>query len=403
MRWTLGSATCAVAMVVVAAAPAGGSPATSRDWVQDHRRITVVDIGSDNSGLGVVDLSERGHVVFRQSDVDASGQLRAFRWYRGQTMELTPDLPNGVASYPTAVNDRGQVVGYTVDETGGSGLRGFAWDRGSLTMLPDALSGPGQSSANDIDRYGRVLVNRPEGTTYRAGVWDGRHEITSPDVLDDLPMSGIDMNDRAQVVGNAFPSTAAGTTSQAFRWRSGRAPVALGSLGGPSGSEAVEINEAGSVLGYSTTPQNDQRMFLWRHGRMIDLGTLGGAQTRLGFAVVGRSDRLNDFGQVAGTSETVSGDLHAFRWSNGRMRDLGTLGGATSYAFGINNRGEVVGMSQRRTGEFSAFLWRHGTMTDLGALTDSTDSLASAINDRGQILGYRFNNSEFRAVLWEER
>jgi probable HAF family extracellular repeat protein len=166
-----------------------------------------------------------------------------------------------------------------------------------------------QSSANDIDRHGRVLVNRAEGTTYRAGVWDGRHEITSPDMLDGLPMNGTDMNDDRQVVGNAFPTTAAGTVSQAFRWQPGQAPVALGTLGGPSGSEAVEINEAGSVLGYSTTPQNDQRMFLGRHGKMID----------------------------------------------------------------------------------------HG------ALTDSTYSAASAINDRGQILGFRFKDFQFRTVLWEAR
>ncbi len=403
MHWTLGGAVCAVAVLVVAAAPASGSPGASLGSSQGHRQVTVVDIGSADSGLGVVDLSERGHAVFRQPDADAGGQFRAFRWYWGHTVELTPDLPYGVASYPTAVNDRGEVVGHTIDEIGGSGLRGFVWNRGKVTMLPDGPRGPGQSSANDIDRHGRVLVNRAEGTTYRAGVWDGRHEFTSPDVLAGLPMNGIDMNDRGRVVGNAFPSTAAGTTSQAFRWRRGYAPVALGTLGGPSGSEAAEINEAGSVLGDSTTPQNDQRMFLWRHGKMIDLGTLGGRHTRLGFGVVGRSDRLNEHDQVAGTSETSTGDLHAFRWSRGRMRDLGTLGGATSYAYGINNRGQVVGMSQRPTGELSAFLWQHGTMTDIGALTDSTFSLASAINDRGQILGFRFKDFQFRAVLWEAR
>jgi probable HAF family extracellular repeat protein len=216
-------------------------------------------------------------------------------------------------------------------------------------------------------------------------------------------MNGIDMNDHRQVVGNAFPTTTAGTVSQAFRWQPGQAPVALGTLGGPSGSEAVEINQAGSVLGYSTTPQNDQRMFLWRHGKMIDLGTLGGPNTRLGFGIVGRSDRLNEHDQVAGTSETASGDLHAFRWSHGNMRDLGTLGGATSYASGINDRGQVVGMSQRPNGDLSAFLWQHGRMTDLGALTDSTYSAASAINDRGQILGFRFKDFQFRTVLWVAR
>jgi probable HAF family extracellular repeat protein len=144
-------------------------------------------------------------------------------------------------------------------------------------------------------------------------------------------------------------------------------------------------------------------MFLWRRGKLIDLGTLGGQQTALGFAVVGRSDRLNEYNQVAGTSQTASGDLHAFLWSDGHMRDLGTLGGATSYAYGINDRGQVVGMSERTNGELSAFLWQNGTMTDIGALTDSNYSLASAVNDRGQILGFRFKDFQFRTVLWETR
>ena len=53
--------------------------------------------------------------------------------------------------------------------------------------------------------------------------------------------------------------------------------------------------------------------------------------------------------------------------------------------------------------EQDGFLWQDGRMTDLGALTDSTYSAASAINDRGQILGFRFKDFQFRTVLWEAR
>jgi probable HAF family extracellular repeat protein len=87
------------------------------------------------------------------------------------------------------------------------------------------------------------------------------------------------------------------------------------------------------------------------------------------------------------------------------MRDLGTLGGDTSYAFGINDRGDVVGMSQRASGELSAFLWRDGVMTDLGVATGGPGSIATVVNDRGDVLGLRYDDGGFSpyAVLWSTR
>jgi probable HAF family extracellular repeat protein len=53
------------------------------------------------------------------------------------------------------------------------------------------------------------------------------------------------------------------------------------------------------------------------------------------------------------------------------MKDLGTLGGTTSFAFDMNDRGQVVGRSNPgpRRAQHIAFLWDPGTgMRDLGAL-----------------------------------
>jgi probable HAF family extracellular repeat protein len=47
------------------------------------------------------------------------------------------------------------------------------------------------------------------------------------------------------------------------------------------------------------------------------------------------------------------------------MRDLGTLGGSFSVAFGINERGDIVGEAETAAGDIHAFLFRRGTMIDV--------------------------------------
>src|SRR5215813_10448353 len=68
--------------------------------------------------------------------------------------------------------------------------------------------------------------------------------------------------------------------------------------------------------------------------------------------------------------------------------NLGTFGGSTSFARGINDAGQVVGFSEK-TGNTPthAFLWTASAgMVDLGTLGGS-DSQAQAINNAGQVVG----------------
>jgi probable HAF family extracellular repeat protein len=89
----------------------------------------------------------------------------------------------------------------------------------------------------------------------------------------------------------------------------------------------------------------------------------------------------------------------AVLWRHGTMIDLGTLpGDSCSNAYYVNSRGQVVGTSESRklclipTGE-RAFLWEDGgPMIDLNTLIPAGSSLeltfAVAINDRGEIAGF---------------
>src|SRR5450432_1019582 len=81
---------------------------------------------------------------------------------------------------------------------------------------------------------------------------------------------------------------------------------------------------------------------------------------------------------------------HAFIWdSTTGMTDLGTLGGDSSYALGLNDSSEVVGYSYLADNTtYHAFTWTaSGGMVDLGSLPGGTSTQAWAINSAGDITG----------------
>ena len=102
---------------------------------------------------------------------------------------------------------------------------------------------------------------------------------------------------------------------------------------------------------------------------------------------------------VTASGPMAAGQPHAPTYT---IIDLGTLGGVSSYAQGINSRGQVVGGSATTAGGFHAFLWEAGTgMQDLGALGSFDFSVASGINAQGQVVGYFAADFSDHAFLWE--
>ena len=162
-------------------------------------------------------------------------------------------------------------------------------------------------------------------------------------------------------------------------------------------TEAFAINSRSHVVGIGNPPL---RAFRWANGQMEDLATLGGS--------LAAAYDINKRGDIAGFS-TLAGDevVRAFLWRRGELHDLGTLpGGTNSIAYAISDRGAVVGHADAADGQEHTFLWHRRTgMIDLGPLSlggDPDNTRAYAISNRGQIVGVAQDDQRrTRGFLWE--
>jgi len=144
------------------------------------------------------------------------------------------------------------------------------------------------------------------------------------------------------------------------------------------------------ALGQSASWTSDQELPPSRSPsfQVEDLGTLPGDNYSVAYNV-------NNLGEVVGVSgndrdPAYGHGVRAFLYREGRMIDLGTLGGVGSQAFNLNDNGQIVGRTYQADGRAIPFLYSNGQMTNLEALTGvgSTWQLTpSAINNAGQIVG----------------
>jgi probable HAF family extracellular repeat protein len=279
------------------------------------------------------------------TSVNNNGQVAGFSsvagGYRNATLwdETLSKLP-GRDDYSEAwaINDQGQVAGISWSSDNDL-TRATVWNGTTSTKL-GVLSGVDASHARAINDNGQVAGWSITDGTARATVWNG----TTPTSLG--TPSGADatyaraINNSGQIAGW---STTDGNT-HATIWN-GTTATDLGTLTGGNASAALAINEKDQVAGRSTFLAGSfaYHATTWDGGKITDLGTLGGDYSE--------ARAINEAGLVVGWADTRDDQTSATLWSGTEAIDLNIYldkslvdaGWVLTGADDINDQGWIVG------------------------------------------------------------
>lgn len=289
-------------------------------------------------------INDTGKIVGQANE--STGALYTVEWVNGQIATI-PGLGPSAVSVPTDVNDSGEIAGYYA--LGGQQL-GIYWDaQNSPFLLPAA----------------------PGGTTAFTAV----HAINSSGFLAGRSAEG----------GPSF-------SGHAVLWLGNAFHTDLGFAGSGTYSEALDINDAGVVVGVAAFSSTVTHAFRWQSGQYTDLGTWPGA------GPYSKAFGINNAGTIVGLNANV-----ASVWKNGVVSALPMPPGISAFtpAIDINDAGDIIATGSKGYPIEVGVLWRNGQPIDLGTLTGGTISRAYRINETGEIVGEaKASDGFFHAVKW---
>ncbi|NVN92035.1 MAG: DUF3466 family protein [Desulfuromonadales bacterium] len=301
------------------------------------------------------------------------------------TWQLTDIGSNGLSSSTTnGINTSGQIVGY--DSTA------FVWDTNGRTDLPMQYS-------QGINEAGQIIGTNVGYLVLDSFFYD-KGTVTKLKPLTGYPNAGVlGINNNGQIVGSSQAATDMPET-WATIWNNGVASSLPGYDGNPAHGVAYAINDNGDAVGSFMGSQLGGAV-LWKNGRMINLSAscdptklIDPNNPNLGNCwslAIG----INNAGQVAGAFNDPYS--RSMIWNNGVSTPLPVIDGTQgSRPTAINNLGQVVGWRYYNPpagGDIinHAVLWDRGQMIDLNNVIDpasgATLVYANGINDNGEIVG----------------
>jgi probable HAF family extracellular repeat protein len=376
----------------------------------------VIDLGSlsadaPNANTGAADINERGQIV--GASLTPSHTSQAFIWENGVMTPL--DQGDFFQTRAREISEDGRVI-YGEGERPGAQYYLLVWEDRVLRVLAGPFAD--DASIQEASWHGRgrkaFVANIGRGFGFGAtqhAVLYHKGQVRDLELLTRPPVVGRDINNKLEVVGQAWADAAAGPGERPdiyhpFVWESGRLRD-LGVLGErpcPSAPQftcgsgwAYAINDRGAIVGGAEDATGSSHALLWERGVRRDLN--------VGFGLQNLAVGINRHGVVIGQSGArLLFWEQPWVWENGELRRLPTLGGTRAEVAGdngINDNGEIVG-SSRMPGSSNerAVVWRGGRIIDLGNVPGWTSSSTRTLNQRGDIIGSSFGATGVRAILW---
>ena len=253
------------------------------------------------------------------------------------------------------INDSGLVVGYTetYSETQPfPRLRAAQWDAWSGLREIPGLPEESNSLSDAVNRWGQVVVNvQSAPPSYPISYYDQFRGLVDMRI-DERGFSMSTINDRGQIGGWL---TVDGRTAGALWDRRTGLTDLSGVFGLTERFDVTTLNNAGQITGSIYDAQ---------------------AQTW----------RAYFYDPITGFEETG---------------DLPDADGSGHYAVDMDKHGVVVANSTDRDFRSRMFLWTHaGGVRPIG--DPALDLAAWAMNDRGVVVGFRNDFSDFNGIVWDE-
>jgi probable HAF family extracellular repeat protein len=304
-------------------------------------------------------------------------------------------LPNGTFSTARVINNGSEVAGLgNVPGTTSWDWQVTTWSANTKAVLSTRpYTGAIPEQRNDNGEMAGTNCIGGCGRLYKGIFWDAAGNESQLQGLGGTDRLYLDehvmahaINAVGQIAGAAKDETTSRPTHAVIWQNKDVLPTDLGFLGKGAYvdySEAYGINGVTHVVGVGQVGSAN-RAFLWRNGKLIDIGALSGQ-------VVAEAYAINNTGIIAGKS-----NFYPVIWtydvtnasSVPRIKQLPIPAGFFSaQPTSVNDAGDVVGYAGSPNIDAHAVLWRAGSAFDLGVWPGGTYSVAAEINGLGQIVG----------------
>jgi len=370
---------------------ASAEAANSLKHASGASRITIIDLGllpSGTTSSGSA-INNQPIVVGLANDGNFALQRPLWNANTGAIVGIVENMSPASTAIPEHINDRREMAGSEV--YGDNVYQGVYWNAaGQAFALPgmagvDPFYGGLHTKAHGLNNLGQLVgTGKESAPNYytHAVLWPNKdtEAIDLGFLGQGTPLNyseAYGVNNLTHVVGKS----AVGSLTRGFLWRNGQM-VDLGALSGQVVSEAYAISNTGLIAGKSNLYPVTWRYDIANANSVPQIKQL---PMPSGFFSA-TPTAVNDPGDVAGYAGSPNIDSHAILWRNGKAIDVGVWpGGQYSVATGINNRGQIIGRGTiAGDGLDHALMWR---------VEDGTVSVVRGADDPAILTGVHPNPS----------